>query len=98
MFHLVRAGVDCRCYAAGGASEVPKYIVRIPYCVWQNIELEADSAGQAEELAWDHAGLSAFCGNGGTNKLVGVSGENNSVEVCDDPLDGEGLSIEVEEI
>lgn len=77
---------------------MPKYIVRIPYCVWQNIEVEADNAEQAEELAWDDAGLSGYCGNGGTNKLVGVTGKNNSVEAYDDPIDVEGIRVQVEEI
>jgi hypothetical protein len=75
-----------------------KYLVRIPYCVWVNVEVEAADAEEAEDLAFNDAGLNAYCGNGGTNKLVGVHGENVSVEACDDPLDIQGLvEVEVEE-
>jgi hypothetical protein len=77
---------------------MPRFLVRVPYCVWVSIEVDADDAEQAQEAAWDHVGLRGFCGNGGTNKLVGVSGENVSVEACEEPLDFEGLSVEVEAV
>lgn len=77
---------------------MPKFLVRVPYCVWVNIEVDADDAEQAQEAAWADCGLFAFCGNGGSNKLVGVTASNVTVEACEEPLDFDGLSVEVEEI
>jgi len=44
------------------------------------VEVEAENEGKAYKIAEDElCGLIAFCGNGGTDKLVGVDGENQSV-------------------
>lgn len=77
---------------------MPKFSVRVPYCVWVNVEIEAEDAEQAEESAVDDFGLSRYCGNGGHNKLVGVTGSNVSVEIGEESLEFEGIEIEVEEI
>jgi hypothetical protein len=77
---------------------MPKYLVRVPYVVWLNIEVDANDSEEAQDKACGDFGLSGYCGNGGSNKLVGVHGEHLSVEACDEPLDMEGIGIEVEEI
>ena len=44
------------------------------------VEVFADSEESAKEAAYDELDeLIAYCGNGGTDKLVGVGGENMSV-------------------
>lgn len=77
---------------------MPKFLVRVPYCVWVNVKVEAGDTEEAERLAYSMAGLSAYCGNGGSDKLIGVSDSNASVEACDVPLDFEIIHTEVEEM
>ena len=44
------------------------------------IDVEADNEDEALEVALDSRFyLSSFCGNGGTDKLIGVDGEDESV-------------------
>lgn len=73
-----------------------KYIVSVPFIVWQYIEVEADDAESAIDLASEEWGLNAYAGNGGSGeKLIGVSECNHSVECCDEPFeDGKALKIE----
>ena len=55
------------------------------------IEVELDEDGEFdEEEAFDQAtrefgGIRSYCGNFGTDKLVGVDGHNESCEVDSDP-------------
>lgn len=45
------------------------------------IEVEAESAQAAIDLAYEQFdGLTGFCGNGGTDKLVGTTHPNVSLE------------------
>jgi hypothetical protein len=49
------------------------------------MEVEADSKEDAIEAAYaEWPGMTGYCGNGGNDKLVGVYGENASVEPSDD--------------
>lgn len=75
---------------------MPRYEVRIPFCVWQHIEVEADDPEEAEELAHNDAGLSSFAGNGAHNRLVGVYA--GSVEAIDEPIEDGPFTTEVEEL
>ena len=79
---------------------MPKYIVRIPYCVWIDVTLEAADSEEAEEKAIDEfGGLSAYAGNGGTSKLVGTSHKNCSVYACDEHLDSTtNIKVDVEKV
>jgi len=82
---------------------MPRYEVRIPYCLWMTVKVEADDQEAAIDAAFDVDYPSHYCGNGGTgDKLVGVSDRDASVEVCDEPLDithpGHNITIEVNEL
>lgn len=44
------------------------------------VEAEADSEDEAYEIALDQrTNLDSYCGNGGTDKLIGVCGDDESV-------------------
>lgn len=76
-----------------------KYLVSIPYCVWVSVEVEADSKEDAIDAAYEDGHVGGYAGNGGTGKLIGVTGENVSISTPDDSLDGVcGFECEVEEI
>lgn len=53
-----------------------------------NVELEVPELTSDEEIEQrvfsEFNGLRSYCGNGGTDKLIGVKDDNISVEVCDD--------------
>lgn len=52
-----------------------------------SVIVEANDEEAAIEIACEElAELSSYCGNGGTDKLVGVRGENESVS-SDGPID-----------
>ena len=74
-----------------------KYRVTIPYACWVTVEVEASNEEEAEELAFEDSGITGNCGNGGNDKLIGVYGENVSIEAGDDPLEGVGFAIVIEE-
>jgi len=44
------------------------------------IEVEAENEEEAIELAQEDAYVSAYCGNGGCDKLIGVSKAHISIE------------------
>ena len=73
-----------------------RFTVRVPFVVWVSVDVEADDENEAEEIGLGEASISGYCGNGGSNKLVGVSGENLSIEHCDEPLDLERIHVQVE--
>lgn len=61
-----------------------KYVVygTVPVDVYFTVE--ADSEKEAIDLAYqDFPGLSNYAGNGGSGKLVGVSGRSISIEAGD---------------
>ena len=48
------------------------------------ITIEAENEQQAIDKAHDEfAGVEAFCGNGGVDKLIGVCEDNQSIDCCD---------------
>lgn len=48
-------------------------------------EVWANNEEEAMEKAYDKLPcLTAYCGNGGYDKLVGVSNDDESVDICDD--------------
>ena len=57
-----------------------KYRVCIPYAVTVTVEVEADDEQSAVDLATAKSQPRAFAGNGGMDKLIGVTGEGVSIE------------------
>lgn len=65
-----------------------KYNVYGSVKVWVTIEVEADDAEHAIEVAYDEfGGLSGYAGNGGLDKLVGTNDRNVSLDVGDSDAD-----------
>ena len=74
-----------------------KYRVNIPYAVFVTVDVEAENEEQAIDKAFEDGYLTGFCGNGGTDKLVGVTGSNVSIEHGEEALEIEPFKIEVYE-
>jgi hypothetical protein len=77
---------------------MPKYIVEIPYLVFVTVTIEAENEEEAIDIALDEASIGAYCGNGGHDKLIGVTGDASIY--CDDcPITGGdavvGITVEV---
>ena len=78
---------------------MPKYKVTIPYACFVTVEVEADNKEDAEDKANDEVYIGSYAGNGGSNKLIGVSEPNMSIEVNEESIEGvDVFSIEVEEV
>lgn len=76
-----------------------KFRVTAAIPVFVSIEVEAENEDGAIEAAHEEGfSLTAFVGNGGTDKLVGVRGSNMSVEPGEEILDSGGFDVEAEEI
>jgi len=77
-----------------------KYRVTFPYVCFVAVNVEAENKDDAIDLAEEDAGITGFCGNGGSDKLIGVYGENVSISASEEPIDGfpVKLQIEVEEL
>lgn len=75
--------------------EKKKYRVPFKAFVTVFVEVEAENKDEAIDLAWDEAHISGYCGNGGSDKLIGVYGSNISIEAADDL---EPISDGVEEL
>ena len=73
-----------------------KYNVTVPFAVWVSLEVDADGEEEAKEAALGEAYITGFCGNGATNRLIGVT--EGSIEASDEPLECDGFSIEVDAI
>lgn len=73
-----------------------QFRVTVPFAVFVTIEVEAESKEDALEIGADEAYISAFCGNGGVDKLIGVY--KGSIEASDEPLEIAPFSIDVEEL
>lgn len=87
-----------------------KYKVDIPYvmtvsAIIEVMEEELESNGIEDEndikdFAIDKAiecvNVQSFCGNGGVDKLIGVLGQNVSINCCGEPLDGENYNFVIE--
>lgn len=75
--------------------------VEIPYLVYVIAVVEAEDEDSAIDAAFDEgASLTGYCGNGGSGKLVGVYGENLSVEASDEYYENisDNIGIKVEEV
>ena len=60
------------------------YDVTIPIVCWVTVSnIDAEDAEDAEEKAFSTYEVSAFCGNGGNDKLIGVTESDQSIEVGD---------------
>lgn len=59
-----------------------KYRVGIPYVAWVYTTVEANDEDDAIDKAMRNT-PTAYCGNGGSDKLVGVSRLNSSIEISD---------------
>ena len=75
-----------------------KYRVTFPYACFVSVDVEASNEEEAKELAFDDSSIGSYCGNGGTNKLIGVYGNNVSIEAGEVPLDDCDFQIQIEEI
>ena len=75
-----------------------KYRVTIPFPVFISIDVEAESMVDAEDIALNEVVLISYAGNGGTDKLVGVSGSNMSIEPGEMHIDTGGYDINIEEL
>lgn len=77
---------------------MPKYKVYVPYLLYVVVNVNAEDQEDAIDRAQDYAPV-AYCGNGGCDKLVGISESNASVEVTDRSVELFTVpDIEVEEI
>ena len=76
-----------------------KYRVTASIPVFVSVKnIDAADEEDAIEKAYEHLSLTSYAGNGGTNKLVGVSGEDVSVEAGEYLIECDGYEIEVEEM
>ena len=64
-----------------------KYRVTIPFACFVSVTVEADSKEEAEENGYREASITSYCGNGGSDKLIGVYGDE-SIEPGS-PMEGE---------
>lgn len=74
-----------------------KYAAYVPYIVHVRVEVEADSEDEARDFAYDEAVISGYCGNGGTDKLIGVTGDA-SIDVGEVAEGNFTLEIDLEEL
>lgn len=65
-----------------------KYQVTVPFAIYVTLEVEVDGIEDAKIEAVQEVYLTNYCGNGGHDRLVGVSG--GSIEVGDDTIAGIG--------
>lgn len=72
-----------------------KFRVHGTVVVCVSMEVEAEDAGGALETADDTFGtVTGYAGNGGWDKLIGVSGSNESIECNDYPTWTDAEEIE----
>ena len=62
-----------------------KYKLSIPFAIYVEKEVEADSEDEALEQAYE-VSLTNYCGNGGWSKLVGTYCHSD-IECDDQPID-----------
>jgi hypothetical protein len=74
-----------------------KFVVRAVVPVHLSVAVDASDEDEAIECAMGVAYLTGFAGNGGTNKLVGTTEENVSLEPGECALEGDyNFKVEVE--
>jgi hypothetical protein len=66
---------------------IMKYKVSIPFVCYVEVKVESETREQAIEEAMEEARITSFCGNGGSDKLIGVYGSNVSIYANEEPLD-----------
>ena len=60
---------------------MPKYKVYGTVTVEVIITVDADNEDDAFEKAYqEFGGIGSYCGNGGSDKLIGVRGQNESID------------------
>lgn len=57
-----------------------KYKVRLPFLVYVEHECEADSEQEAIDISVDEVQLTNYCGNGGSDKLIGSYDTDDTIE------------------
>ena len=75
-----------------------KYEVFLPYIVEVRVEVQAEEEEEAIENAIKESHVGGYCGNGGNDKLIGVHGENISIETPDTVYESDDVKIEVREL
>ncbi len=75
-----------------------KFSVTAALPVYITVIVDAESGGDAIDKAFEQFYLSAYAGNGGYNKLVGVSESNVSIEAGEYLIKAEGYEISVTEL
>lgn len=75
-----------------------EYDVTVPFPCFVVMKVKAATAEDALEYAEQNAFISEFAGNGGYDKLIGVTNSCDAIYAGDIPLDVGGFSIEVEEV
>ena len=60
-----------------------KYLVTVPYTVFLDVEVVAANKREAEEFATEVAYVTNYCGNGGSNRLVGPVADNVTIHPGD---------------
>ena len=73
-----------------------KYEVVVPFVVWVTTEVEAESKEDAIDIGAEEACITGFCGNGSSERLIGVY--EGTIHACDVPLEENGWEITVEEV
>lgn len=73
-----------------------KYIVTGYARVTVEVEVEAENKKDAIEKAYDNVDIDSYCGNGGTDKLIGVC--NTDEATASIYADSELDYVEVEEV
>jgi hypothetical protein len=61
-----------------------KFIVPFTVICTVYVTVEAETKEEAIDIATDEVYLSSYVGNGGSDKLIGVSDENHSIEAGED--------------
>jgi len=75
-----------------------KFAVTAALPVFITATVEAADEEEAVDKAYEFFSLTAFAGNGGTDKLVGVSESNVSIEAGESVIEASGFDIEANEI
>lgn len=69
-----------------GKEKYMKYDVHGSATVVVTVTVEAENGEEAIEKAQEaFGGLHSYCGNGGVDKLIGVGGSNESIELAGEP-------------